>query len=210
MSTDTYEFDNAVRAANLLGARRILAESQQMNANLHIQLQEERLVFQRTLATKDATIAELTERDSRNIDIWTEFRHKFEAIGINACGGLESQIDRAIKALATKELEVTKLREALEYIHDNSAAYQTALRDFIEEALSTPITTEALDAYVAEKIERARSLQEPIACVDLDQLENMQRTDEYADLKPADFKMPTDILLYRIPTTTRTAYGDKS
>ena len=60
------------------------------------------------------------------------------------------------RTLATTQLAETKLREALKYIHDNSAAYQTALRDFIEEALSTPITTEALDSYVAEEVKKAR------------------------------------------------------
>ncbi len=73
------------------------------------------------------------------------------------------------RTLATKELEVTKLREALQETHDamleldiqESSGVFTEECQACEAILSTPITTEALDSYVAEKVKEARVQQKP-------------------------------------------------
>lgn len=64
--------------------------------------------------------------------------------------------DAAIAALATKELEVTKLREAVSKYYTNSTASSVAVDDEMSEALSTPITTDTLDVLIAEKVKEAR------------------------------------------------------
>ena len=78
-----------------------------------------------------------------------------------------TQIADLERTLATKELEVTKLREALvkmeQRLADNMDDRETvhALHAMVREVLSTPITTEALDSYVAEKVKEARVQQKP-------------------------------------------------
>ncbi len=80
-----------------------------------------------------------------------------------------TQIANLERTLATKELEVTKLREALFELRSrcgtiyrsreaNTLACDvvSAINDAIM-IISTPITTDALDSYVAEKVEDARS-----------------------------------------------------
>ena len=70
-----------------------------------------------------------------------------------------------VKQLATKELAETKLREALDvalYAMTNSTANKNFAINVIEELLSTPITTDALDSYVAEKVREARGNWQPI------------------------------------------------
>ena len=59
---------------------------------------------------------------------------------------------------------------------------------------------EAANAELRAKLDAIYDA-EPVACVDATQLETMQRTDNYTELKPADFKMPTDVLLIIKPTS---------
>mgnify|MGYP001567923818 FL=1 len=82
------------------------------------------------------------------------------------------------RTLATKELAETKLRGALEHAYgalENTnpcadPACNQEQREWLDiavrlakEALFTPITTDALDSYVAEKVKEARGGQEPVA-----------------------------------------------
>ncbi len=77
------------------------------------------------------------------------------------------------RTLATKEIEVTKLREFLARLfhyannldtdccytdkaRPDCDLYGSGLWQEVEELLSTPITTEALDSYVAEKVKEAQ------------------------------------------------------
>ncbi len=74
-------------------------------------------------------------------------------------GNRKSLLDHARnleRTLATKELEVAKLREAARRYYVNSDALSDAVNNEMAKALSTPITTEALDSYVAEKVKEAQ------------------------------------------------------
>ena len=86
--------------------------------------------LERTLATTTQERDDWKEASERNGDGYVYYKEK----------------------CATKDLEVTKLREALRYHQDQTRPIQNTI-----DILSTPITTEALDSYVAEKVKEARS-----------------------------------------------------
>jgi uncharacterized coiled-coil protein SlyX len=62
-------------------------------------------------------------------------------------------IDALVKQLAASQLEVARLREALQTIFGNTMDPDD--ENTAQKALATPTSTEALDAYVAEKVKEA-------------------------------------------------------
>ncbi len=71
---------------------------------------------------------------------------------MNGVGFLSGFARKLERTLATKELAETKLREALRYHQDQTRPIQNTI-----DILSTPITTEALDSYVAGKVKETQA-----------------------------------------------------